>query len=125
MAFKRSGSNKKGIISQITPLAIGIGGGFVGNQLTGMIEKQSFMAGKEAMAPVVTLAAAFGASMFLGETMKNFANGAAIVAGTELLEGLVSKTATAVKGVAPMGFTPELEVTGPQAYPTYGGGSLQ
>jgi len=125
MAFKRKLTKSSGILSNLTPLAVGIAGGFVGNQMTGFLEKQSFMSGKEALAPAVTLVASFGASMFLNDTLKEFAKGASIVSGTELLEGLISKGVTAVQGVAPMGYVPDIQATGPNGYETYGGGSIR
>jgi hypothetical protein len=131
MVFKLK-KNKSDIVGHVTPIALGIAGGFGGNQLTSVIEKQSFMAGFESYAPAVTLLGSVAIGLLVPNQMvKDIANGAAIVSGTELIEGLISGSTVAapvkaVKGVAPvqMGYTPDIAATGPNGYKAFGGGSV-
>ena len=87
------------------------------------------------------MAAAAAAGMFApAGILKDVANGAAIVAGTELVESLIVGSTTVAApvpakttaGVAPimqgkhrhMGYTPDIQATGPNGYAAVGGGSV-
>jgi hypothetical protein len=80
---------KKNMMSSVMPIAMSAGGGLAGNRLTSFLETQSFMAGKENLAPVATFAIGFIGSFFLPENLKPVAVGIATTALVELGEGVI------------------------------------
>jgi hypothetical protein len=105
--FKSSKTKKKANYTEILKeFGLGIAGGFVGNQITTLLEKQSFMTGYSQYTPVVTVLAA-GAGRIFVPSLKEVFNGAAIVAGTEFVESMINKaTSTSANGVQ-FGYVPK------------------
>lgn len=116
MARLRTKRNK----TDIMQLGMAVGGGIVANQVTNLLEKQSFMAGKEQYAPLVTLGVSFLAYMYAPENIKPLALGAIVVSGTEQVEDLLTKVTagTATTTTQTQGFYNQLGFA-PQYMPDY------
>lgn len=84
----------------ITALGMGVGGGVAANQLTNLLEKQSFMAGKQQYAPLATLGVGIAGYIYAPDNFRNFFFGMTVASGTEQAEALISK---ATNTAAPTG----------------------
>ena len=94
MAFKSKTKSKGKILDKVLTVVKLAGGGYIANQASNFLEKQAFaasMGGYVAAAPLVV--GAVGA-MYLKDNMKPIAYGMVAVAGTELLESVISKATT-------------------------------
>lgn len=92
-----------------------IAGGLVGNQVTTLLEKQSFMVDNEKFAPLVTVVLGVAGRIFM-PSLKDAFNGVVTVAGVEYAESLINDTMSdkpAIKGL-PMGYVPRAMPNDPE-----------
>jgi len=79
------------------PLVGGVAGGFIGNQITGLVEDQLNKSGNAnagTIAPLGTILIGSLITMFAPEQFRSIGVGMVAVAGTESVEGLVSGAMT-------------------------------
>ncbi len=119
------------ILATAKPVAMSVAGGWLGIKATNFLQQQSFMAGKETYAPVVTAVGSVIATILM-PGMKDLFMGAAVVALTEMAEkgeaavvATVAPTTTAqginrMLGRNGMGYVPQMLVDG-QSSLRYGG----
>lgn len=107
MAKKISNKKDDSMEKKLLDLGLGLAGGLAANFGSNMLEKQTFMQGKEEFVPLIPMGLGALGYIFLPKEFRAAAFGMFVVSGTEETEAILAKTGVMSGFANQLGFTPQ------------------